>query len=77
MKSLYTQEQFDNAKTKDKLPCECSICNNVFYKSKKQINELLKGRKNYSAKYCSKICQNKSQTTSIKYRIYTSRRRSS
>jgi len=66
MKPLYTQEQFDNAKTKDKLPCECSICFQAFYKSKKQINELLKGRKNYSAKYCSKICQNKSQITSIK-----------
>lgn len=63
MKPLYTQEQFDSSKTYDKLLCECYICKKTFCKTKKQINELLKGRTNYCAKYCSKKCQSKGNVT--------------
>ena len=56
MKPLYTKEQFSDAKTKDKLPCECYICKDTFYTQKKTINDVLKKR-NYSVgKYCSSKC---------------------
>jgi len=37
MKSLYTQNEFDLAKSYDKLPCECIKCGNTFYKEKRVI----------------------------------------
>ena len=68
MKTLYTKEQFDNAKTEDKLSCECLICKNIFYKSKREINRVLRNyhpRKkstNTTGSYCSKQCYTISQT---------------
>ena len=38
MKPLYTNEEFNDAKSMDKLPCECYQCNKTFYKLKKEIS---------------------------------------
>lgn len=56
MKPLYTQQDFDNAKTNDKLPCQCYICEKTFYKLKRVIQRTLKSQKGFSAKYCSHKC---------------------
>jgi hypothetical protein len=67
MISLYTESQFNIAKSTDKLPCKCEYCNQTFYKYKKYINFELKQNKG-EVKYCSAICnklaKNKSQTVS-------------
>jgi hypothetical protein len=41
MKPLYTQEQFDLAKSKDKLPCECYQCGDTFYLTKHRVKNIL------------------------------------
>jgi len=51
---LYTQEQFDNCKSRGLLPLECEQCSKVFEKPKHFIQA--KG-----FKFCSKECQSKSQ----------------
>lgn len=64
MKPLYTQEQFNSAKTYDKLPCECYICGKSFLKNKKELILVIKkytykNGKDFSnkAKYCSIKCR--------------------
>jgi len=52
---LYMQEQFDVSKVTDKFPCQCEICSNIFYKSKRDILKVLNGER--TGKYCSKICK--------------------
>lgn len=37
MKTLYSEEEFNNSKGIDKLPCECYKCCKIFYKLKKEI----------------------------------------
>ena len=42
MKPLYTQEEYDNAKSEDNLSCECYNCSDTFKMKKKYIRyELL------------------------------------
>jgi len=56
MKPLYTQEQFNNAKSRDKLPCECYICKNTFYKIKYDIQKHLNSNNMHKIKFCSSKC---------------------
>lgn len=63
MKPLYTQQDFDNAKASDKLPCQCYICNKTFYKLKRVIQRTLRSQKGFSAKYCSQECNGISNKT--------------
>jgi hypothetical protein len=51
---LYNQEQFNSAKSEDKFPCQCENCFNTFYKSKRDILKVLRGKR--VGKYCSKKC---------------------
>lgn len=66
MKPLYTQIEFDNAKTVDKLPCQCYTCNKIFYKLKRVIQRTIRKQKGFSAKYCSKECSGLQQQTKQK-----------
>lgn len=55
MKPLYTESEFNNAKTNDLLTCECYNCQKPFNKLKKQIKrelEFNEGR----VKFCSEEC---------------------
>ena len=56
MKPLYTQEQFNNAKSRDKLPCECYICKQPFYKVKYDIQKNLNSNSLHKIKFCSPQC---------------------
>lgn len=51
MTPLYTQEQFDNAKSTDKLPLQCEFCEKTFYTQKRIIKD-----KRGVKKYCSLTC---------------------
>lgn len=56
MKKLYTKDEFNNAKSSDKLPLQCCNCDKTFYKRKKDIKECLVNRKKQTGKYCSVKC---------------------
>lgn len=56
MKPLYTQEQFDLAKSTDKLPCECYHCSNIFYTEKRYIKSHLKNVSSSKNKFCNRSC---------------------
>ena len=66
MKPLYTHEQYETAKSNDKLPCECYYCSTTFYKMKKQIKLYFKGNSTQAVKYCSKKCESLSNIRKIK-----------
>lgn len=55
MKPLYTQEEFENAKSTEKLPFECYYCHNTFYRFKKLITYELKNQRG-EHKFCSRGC---------------------
>lgn len=57
MKPLYTQEQFNNAKSVDKLPCECYTCKNTFYKDKRTLNKVLNNIFGHTGQFCSHKCK--------------------
>jgi hypothetical protein len=57
MKLLYTQKEFESAKTSEKLPLQCYGCNNIFYLQKKRIYDCLNPKEKRQGKYCSSKCQ--------------------
>lgn len=54
---LYTQEQFDSAKSIQLLPCRCYKCDKEFLIMKKTINQEL-NHKRGRCKFCSPECNN-------------------
>ena len=56
MKPLFTEKEFNNSKSFDKLPCQCYSCEKIFYKQKSLISGFLSGKKKDSIKYCSLQC---------------------
>ena len=61
MKPLYTPEEFQNSKSKDKLPCECYTCGKTFFIFKSTITHYLKGS-NDKCKFCSHKCDDTRKT---------------
>lgn len=64
MKPLYSQEEYDNAKSMVKLPLECYYCAKSFLIEKKFITSTIKLGKG-KGKYCSKICSYKAAVKAI------------
>ena len=56
MKPIYTQEEFDSAKSYDLLPCKCYQCNKTFHRLKKEIKYELKINRG-RCKFCSYECK--------------------
>lgn len=54
---LFTQDELNNAKVSDMLPCKCYVCNITFYKQKRSINKVLQGISGHTGKFCSKFCE--------------------
>jgi len=52
---LYTQKEFNDAKSRQLLPLKCKICQKTFYRAKNKIQNQLKGIA-AGCKYCSKKC---------------------
>lgn len=57
MKPLYTQEEFNLAKSKDLLPCECQFCNKPFSITKHNIQRALNPNCHSKRNFCSPICK--------------------
>lgn len=55
MNQLFTQSEFDRAKSRDSLPLKCKVCQQTFYKPKNRIQKQLKGVDS-GCKYCSFDC---------------------
>ena len=67
MISLYTEEEFNLAKSNDLLPCKCVTCGKIFYKRKTNIKKALANYINNTGNFCSQKCNqcNKDKKTSI------------
>jgi hypothetical protein len=61
MKPLFSQKEFDESKSSDKLPCECYLCKNVFYRKKKEIKNSFSEKTKNPIKYCSLSCSAQSK----------------
>lgn len=58
MRPLYTKEEYENSKFKDKLPCQCYQCDKTFFTTKHQIFRALNSKSNVKVKFCSQRCSN-------------------
>jgi hypothetical protein len=56
MRPLYTQEEFNSAKSQDKLPCECYNCSSTFLLKKKRIKDVLNPNTIDKGMFCSLSC---------------------
>lgn len=56
MISKYTLEEFQNAKSSDKLKLQCEACSKEFLVDKKQITFQIKNSNRNRLKYCSQTC---------------------
>jgi len=63
MKPLYTETEFKNAKSTDKLPCKCYHCGETFTSMKKSIKQEI-NHKRGRIKFCSQTCNIANQKTS-------------
>ena len=55
MKPLYTQQEYNESKSKGKLPCQCYNCSNTFLVYKSNIKHELEHNRG-RVKFCSKQC---------------------
>ncbi len=62
MKPLFTQNEYNLAKSRDKLLCECYVCNKPFKKIKYDIQKSLISNKEHKIKFCSNTCRIKKQS---------------
>lgn len=53
---LYSENEFNLAKSNDLLPCKCIICGNIFHKQKRVIKRTFNNYDNNNGNYCSKSC---------------------
>jgi hypothetical protein len=63
MKPLYSQSEFDNAKSRQLLPLECLHCNEKFYKTKHRIQQASQQSQEVTWDFCSRECKDNHQTT--------------
>ena len=63
MKILYTEDEFLQAKTKDKLKLSCEQCSSTFLATKGHVKEALSKVGGRTCQFCSKECQFKAQIT--------------
>jgi hypothetical protein len=61
MIALYTNEEFESAKSIDSLPCKCTMCGNTFYKQKRVIKRTLTNYDSNTGDFCSRECKRKSE----------------
>ncbi len=57
MKKLFTEYEFEIAKSNDTLPCECYTCKETFFLTERRIIICLNPNQVSQGKYCSRKCQ--------------------
>jgi hypothetical protein len=68
MKPLYTEEDFNNAKSNVLFPLECGFCGNTFYEKKSKIKYEQKNNRG-RLKFCSQICNNKKNNNQVRFQF--------
>lgn len=63
MKPLYTDQEFNSAKSRDKLPCSCINCGKTFLKPKNEILDFLSGSGRRTIEFCSFVCAKNNRDT--------------
>lgn len=63
---LFSTEEFNNAKTYEKLKCKCTQCGSDFFAKKSLIQMALKNMGTPKINFCSKQCVANSRNTKIK-----------
>ena len=63
MIQLYSNELFDEAKSKDLLPLQCKQCNETFYRMKQKIKDFNNKNLDVTGDYCSHKCRGLSKNT--------------
>ena len=67
VKPLFTKQELEKTKSKEKLPCVCYYCNSTFYTLKHNIVKVLNHTNtNNCVKYCSRKCGFESRKTGVK-----------
>jgi len=61
MKQLFTEEEFNKAKTNDLLPCECYHCKNTYYVIPDRVRKANSSSSSSKNKFCSQKCFNLSR----------------
>ena len=56
MIAKYTEEEYNSAKSSDKLPLVCEECGTVFYVEKKAITYAMKHPERRRLRFCTKEC---------------------
>ena len=67
MIKLFTEEEFDNAKSTDKLAIKCEFCGKIFYREKKEIKYAEKPGNEKRCRFCCKKCGIMSAKNTIIY----------
>ena len=62
MKALYTEAEFKDAKSRDKLPLECKNCGGTFHITKHRIQDANLSSRTESADFCSPRCYGRSKS---------------
>ena len=56
MQPQYSQEEFNNCKSRELLPLKCQYCNNIFLKTKHDIQTALNPKNKHKCNCCSQKC---------------------
>lgn len=67
----YTQEEYDNAKSGDKLRLQCEVCQKIFYSQKKKIKSVLSGKTPRCCSSCSTSCGRRKSNVSKGHKLPT------
>lgn len=67
MKPKFTDEEFKNSKSNDKLKCECYNCKNDFFIQKKHIKGFLNKTVINVIKFCSRKCDYESRIKKVEF----------
>ena len=65
MQPLYTEAEFQTAKSRQPLPLRCLHCNQTFYKDKNDILSTIAKVGNFKSLFCSTTCRQQHSITSI------------
>lgn len=65
MIKLFTEIEYNNAKSMEKLPLKCEYCGKIFYVEKKEITRILKHNLNWG-RFCSHNCSKESSKKRFK-----------
>lgn len=65
MIKLFSEKEFNKAKSTDKLALKCKFCKNTFFLKKRRIQAIIKGKCTHKGFFCSNTCQRSDESPPI------------